>query len=108
MNKLKVNDEVIVLNGKSKGKVGRILKIIKGKSGNKVVVEGANMVKKCKRSNPNKQETGGIVDMESPMHISNVAIYNPVTQKADRVGFKMVEGVKKRHFKSDDELIDIL
>lgn len=108
MRKLKVDDEVIVLKGKSKGKVGRILKIIEGKNGLKVVVEGANVVKKCKRGNPNKQETGGIVDTEAPIHVSNVAIYNPSSQKADRVGFKMIDGQKKRYFKSDNELVDIL
>ena len=108
MRKLKVGDEVIVLTGRSKGKIGKILRLVKGDKSQKVVVEGANLVKKCKRGNPNKQETGGIVDIEAPLDVSNVAIYNPTTQKADRVGFKVVDGVKKRCFKSDNELIDIL
>ena len=72
-----------------------------------VVVEGVNKVKKHQRPNPNKGTTGGIVEMEKPLQISNVAIYNPATQKADRVGFKILEGKGKvRYFKSNGELLD--
>jgi large subunit ribosomal protein L24 len=108
MRKLKVNDEVIVIKGKSKGKVGRVLKFVDAKQGFKVVIEGVNIVSKCKRPDPNKQEEGGIVTKEAPIQVANVAIYNPSTLKADRVGIKTVDNEKKRFFKSNNELIDIL
>lgn len=104
MNKLKRGDEVIVIAGKDKGKRGSVLKM----SGlDRILVEGINRVKKHTRPNPMKGTTGGISDKEMPIHISNVAIYNPATQKADRVGIKSLEdGRKVRFFKSNGEMID--
>jgi large subunit ribosomal protein L24 len=105
MRKLRTGDEVIVLVGKSNGQRGKITKILTDKS--RVVVEGLNMVKKHVKPNPQAGIQGGIVEKEAPMDISNVAIFNSKTGKADRVGFKEQEdGKRVRIFKSDGELID--
>ncbi len=103
MNKIRKGDDVIVIAGKDKGKRGSILRMLEGK----VVVEGANKVKKHQKPNPIKGATGGIVEMEMPLDISNVALFNPATKKADRVGIKELEGGRKvRFFKSNGEVID--
>ncbi len=105
MRKLRTNDEVIVLAGRDRGKRGKILSVL---DENRLVVDDVNLVKKHTKPNPNKGETGGIVEKEAPIHISNVAIYNPATDKADRVGIKVLEdGKKVRYFKSNNEVIDI-
>jgi large subunit ribosomal protein L24 len=104
-SKIKKGDEVIVITGKDKGKRGTVVKML---SDNRLVVENVNMAKKHTKPNPNRGEPGGIVDKEMPMHISNVALYNPATDKADRVGFKILEdGKKVRIFKSNQEVVDI-
>lgn len=103
MNKIKKGDDVIVITGKDKGKRGAVLRLLEGK----VVVEGANKVKKHQKPNPMKGSAGGIVDMEMPIQISNVALFNPATKKADRVGVRQLEdGRKVRFFKSNGEVID--
>ena len=103
MLKIKRNDEVIVIAGKDKGKRGKVLKVLE----NKLLVSGINVVRKHQKPNPQKGAQGGIVDKESPIQVSNVAIYNPQTQKADRVGFKFLEdGTKVRCFKSTNEVIE--
>ncbi|WP_198245330.1 50S ribosomal protein L24 [methane-oxidizing endosymbiont of Gigantopelta aegis] len=105
MQKIKQGDEVIVLTGKDKGKQGKVTKIFNEK--NKVLVQGVNVAKKHQRGNPNAGVAGGIIEKEMPIHISNVALYNPETQKADRVGFKFLEdGKKVRYFKSTNEVVD--
>ncbi len=105
MRKIKKGDQVIVLAGKDKGKQGNILRVV---GDEKVVVENINLVKKHSKGNPMKGEQGGIVDKEMPLAISNVAIVNPVSGKADRVGFKILEdGRKVRVFKSDGEVVDV-
>lgn len=105
MRKIKQGDEVVVIAGKDKGKQGTVLRVIDDE---KVVVENINMVKKHAKANPMKGEPGGILDKEMPLAISNVAIYNPNTGKADRVGFKTLEdGRKVRYFKSNGEVVDI-
>ena len=105
MRKIKKGDDVIVLTGKDKDKRGTVLRVI---DEHRVVVENINMVKKHQKPNPNRGEPGGIVDKEAPLHISNVALYNPMTGRADRVGFKILEdGRKVRYFKSTDEVVDI-
>ena len=102
MNKIKPNDEVIVIAGKDKGSVGTVTKVM----GSKLIVEGFNLVKKHVRPNPQEGIQGGIEDKEMPLNISNVAIYNTTTQKADRVGVRVNdEGVKERFFKSNGETI---
>lgn len=104
MNKIRKGDEVVVLAGKDKGRRGAVLRRVDDE---RLVVEGVNRVKKHVRPNPMKGETGGIVEKEMPIHVSNVALFNPVQQKADRVGFKVLEdGRKVRFFKSNGELVD--
>ena len=103
MRKIKAEDEVIVLTGKDKGKRGKIQRIV---DENRVLVSGINIIKKHQKPNPQLGVAGGIVEKEAPIQVSNVAIFNAATNKADRVGFK-VEGDKKvRIFKSNGEAID--
>lgn len=103
MNKIRKGDDVIVTTGKDKGKRGTILRMLESK----VLVEGANKVKKHQKPNPVKGQAGGIIEMEMPLDISNVALFNPATKKADRVGIKVLEdGRKVRFFKSNGEVID--
>jgi large subunit ribosomal protein L24 len=105
MQKLKTGDEVIVLAGKSNGQRGKITKIITDKG--RVVVEGVNMMKKHVKPNPQANVQGGIVEMEAAMDISNVALFNAKTGKADKVGIKVREdGKRVRFFKSNSELVD--
>ena len=102
MMKIKQNDEVIVIAGKDKGSVGTITKVL----GTKVIIEGYNLAKKHIRPNPQEGIQGGIEEKEMPMSISNVAIYNPTTKKADRIGVRVNDkGVKERFFKSNGETI---
>ena len=104
MRKLKTGDEVIVIAGKSKGERGKITKLV---GDNRVLVEGVNLIKKHVKPNPNTQEQGGIIEREAALDISNIAIYNAETDKADRVGIKINDdGTKDRVFKSSGELID--
>jgi len=104
MEKIKKGDDVIVTAGRDKGKRGAVLRIVDARH---LVVEGVNRVKKHQRPNPMKGLTGGIVDKDMPIDISNVALFNPQTKKADRVGFKLMEdGRKVRVFKSNGEMVD--
>jgi large subunit ribosomal protein L24 len=106
MRKLRKGDEVVVLAGKDKGKRGVVLKVIQDLE--KIVVENINMVKRHTKGNPAQGTPGGIVEKEMPLHISNVAIWNPVSNQADRVGVKRLEdGQKVRFFKSNDEVVDV-
>jgi large subunit ribosomal protein L24 len=108
MNRIKSGDTVIVIAGKSKGHVGKVLRVM----ARKVVVEGANLIKKHVKPNPQLQQRGGIIAHEAPLDVSNVAMYNPISKKADKVGFKFLEkdGDKRkvRYFKSNDEVIDVV
>jgi len=104
MRKIKKGDDVIVITGKDKGKRGTVLRVIDLEH---VLVEGANRVKKHQRPNPMKGASGGIVDKEMPLHVSNVAIFNPGTKKADRIGTRLLDdGRRVRCFKSNGEVID--
>jgi large subunit ribosomal protein L24 len=104
MRKIRKGDNVIVIAGRDKGKRGAVLRVV---DDSHVVVEGINRVKKHQRPNPMRGTTGGIVDTEVPIDVSNVAILNPATQKADRVGFRLLEdGRKVRFLKSNGEVID--
>ncbi|WP_028117113.1 50S ribosomal protein L24 [Ferrimonas senticii] len=100
--KIRRNDEVVVLAGKDKGKRGKVTKVL---STGKVLVEGVNLVKKHQKPNPQLGVQGGVVEKEAPIHASNVALFNPATGKADRVGFKIEDGVKVRFFKSNNEIV---
>ena len=103
MRKIKKDDDVIVLTGKDKGSRGSVLRVV----GEYLVVGGINKVKKHQKPNPVKGLTGGIVEMELPIHVSNVAIYNSAAKKADRVGIKTLEDKRRvRVFKSSGEMID--
>lgn len=105
MYKIKKGDEVIVIAGRSKGQRGTVLKRI---DDNRLMVENVNMIKKHVKPNPNTGETGGIIGRESPINQSNVMIFNPSTEKGDRVGIKILEDNRKvRYFKSNGEVIDV-
>lgn len=104
MKKIRKDDEVLVIAGRDKGKRGKVLRV---QSDGKLVVSGINMVKRHTKPNPMLGTAGGIVEKESPIQASNVAIFNPATNKADRVGFKILEdGKKVRIFKSNNEVVD--
>ena len=104
MRKIKKGDDVIIITGKDKGKRGSVLRVID----DRVLVENCNMAKKHVKPNPNTGETGGIVEKEMPLHISNVALFNPATNKGERVGIKTLEdGRKVRFYKSNNEVVDI-
>ena len=108
MKKIKKGDDVLIIAGRDKGKRGTVLRLV---SDTHVLVEGANKVKKHERPNPMKNTHGGIIDKEMPLHISNVALFNPVTKKADRAGIKTLDaasgGKRVRYFKSNGEGIDV-
>ena len=110
MQKIRKGDQVVVTTGREKGKRGSVLRVYES---GKVLVEGVNRVKKHQRPNPVKGLTGGIVDKEAPLAISNVMLVNPATGKGDRVGFKFLEGQggqparKVRFFKSNGEVVDV-
>ena len=104
MLKIKRDDEVIVIAGKDKGKRGKVLKVL---DNDRVLVSGIQMIKKHQKHNPQLGVPGGIVEKEAPIQVSNVAIFNSATNKADRVGFKILEDNKKiRIFKSNGEAVD--
>jgi large subunit ribosomal protein L24 len=105
MRKIRKGDEVIVTTGKDKGKRGAVLRVVDAEH---VVVEGANVAKKHQRPNPMKGQTGGIVDKEMPLHISNVALYNPQTKKGERVRIKVLDdGRRVRVFAGNGEMVDV-
>ncbi len=113
MRKFRTGDEIIVIAGRDKGRRGKVLKIMKDKKnpkrGYKAVVEGINMLTKHMKPNPNANEEGRIAKIEGTIHISNIALYNPVSHKADRVGIKSLEdGRRVRYFKSNGEIVDVL
>jgi large subunit ribosomal protein L24 len=104
MQRIKKGDEVVVLSGRDKGKRGTVLTRV---DASYVIVEGVNRVKKHQRPNPMKNITGGIIDKDMPIHVSNVALFNPATKKADRIGVKTLEGGRKvRVFKTNGEQVD--
>ena len=102
---MKKGDDVIVLSGKDKGRTGQVLSVL---NNSRVVVENINIVKKHQKGNPNTGQESGIVEKEMPIHISNVLLLNPITNKGDKVGIKKLEdGTKVRYFKSNNEVVDI-
>ena len=105
MSKIRKGDDVVVLSGRDKGKRGTVLQIIEN---SRILVDNVNVIKKHVKPNPNRGETGGIIEKEAPIQISNVALFNPNSNKADRVGYKLLEdGRKVRVFKSDGEVADL-
>jgi large subunit ribosomal protein L24 len=106
MDKIKKGDEVIVLTGKDKGKRGVVLSVLAEMD--KLIVENVNMVKRHTKGNPMQGSAGGIIEKEKAIHISNIAIWNSITNKADRIGFRTLEdGQKVRFFKSNNEVVDV-
>ena len=103
MLKIKCDDEVIVLAGKDKGKRGKVRKIV---DESRVIVTGVNMIKKHTKPNPQAGVQGGIVEREAAIQVSNIAIFNPETSKADRIGFSVVDGKKVRIYKSSGAALD--
>ncbi len=105
MNKIRKGDEVIVITGKDSGRRGAVVRVY---DDDRVLVENVNMVKKHQKPNPNAGIPGGIIEKEMPLDTSNVMLYNPVTKKGDRVGFRFLEdGTKVRYFKSNNEVVDV-
>ena len=103
--KIRQGDDVIVLTGRDKGKRGTVLRIL---SGGKALVDNVNVVKKHERPNPNKGQTGGIIEKEAPIHLSNIALYNPNRKRGDRSGMNtLADGQKVRVFRSDNEVVDL-
>ena len=106
IRRIKKGDEVVVLTGRNRGQRGSVLSVHAGSG--QVVVEGVNIVKRHTKPNPQKGMAGGIIEKEMPIHVSNVALFNPVTGKGDRVGVKRLEdGRKVRVFKSTGEVVDL-
>jgi large subunit ribosomal protein L24 len=106
MAKIKKGDEVVVLSGKYRGQRGVVLRVLPRAA--QVIVENINMVKRHTRPNPLRGTGGGIVEKEMPMPLGKVALYNPVTQKPDRVGMRrLADGRKVRYFKSNNEVVDV-
>ena len=105
MQKIRKGDEVIVLTGRDKGKIGEVLRVLPD---GRALVNDVNVVKRHTKPNPMKGIQGGIIEREAPIQLSNLAIYNPTTKKADRVGVKRLEDDRKvRYFKSNGEVVDI-
>ncbi|MEM7196342.1 MAG: 50S ribosomal protein L24 [Pseudomonadota bacterium] len=105
MQRIKKGDDVVVLAGRDKGKRGNVLQVL---DSDRALVDNVNLVKKHVRGNPNTGETGGIIEKEAPIHLSNLALYNPASDKGERVGFKTLDdGRKVRFFKSNGEVIDL-
>ena len=104
MQRIKKNDEVIVIAGRDKGRRGNVIRI----DGDRVYVENVNVAKKHQKPNPAKGVQAGIIEKEMPLHISNVMLFNPVAKKGDRVGVKTLEdGRRVRVFKSNKEVVDV-
>ena len=104
MNRIRKGDRVIVTTGRDKGRQGTVIRVTDEEH---VVIENVNMVKKHQKPNPQRNTQGGIVQKEAPLHVSNVALYNPLTKKGDRVGYKKLDdGRKVRVFKSNGEVVD--
>jgi large subunit ribosomal protein L24 len=104
MSKIKKGDEVLVIAGRDKGRRGTVVKVL---DDGHVIVEGVNMVKRHTKPNPQRQVQGGIIEKEAGIDVSNVALWNPVTKKGDRVGFRtLADGRKVRFFKSNKEVVD--
>ena len=105
MQRIKKGDDVIVISGRDKGKRGNVLRVL---GNGRALVDNVNLMKRHTKANPNTGETGGILEKEAPIQLSNIALYNPVSKKGERVGFKTLEdGRKVRYFKSNNEVVDL-
>ncbi|MFO1370897.1 MAG: 50S ribosomal protein L24 [Candidatus Competibacteraceae bacterium] len=105
MRRIRKDDEVVVITGRDKGRRGKVVQIV---DSDRVIVAGVNMIKRHTKPNPARGVAGGIVEREATIHISNVMLFNPVSKKGDRVGFRVLEdGRKVRYFKSNNEVVDV-
>ncbi|MFZ1642672.1 MAG: 50S ribosomal protein L24 [Candidatus Contendobacter sp.] len=105
MRRIRKDDEVMVIAGKDKGRRGKIMRVMDEE---RVIVAGVNLVKRHTKPNPARNVAGGIVEREAAIHVSNVMLFNPLTKKGDRVGFRVLEdGRKVRYFKSNNEVVDV-
>lgn len=102
MKRIQTGDTVVVIAGRSKGQTGEVLRVV---GDDRCVVNGVNIVKKHTKADPNNNVTGGIIEQEASIHISNVMLLNPETQKGDRIGFRDEDGKKVRYFKSNNALV---
>ncbi|HHW79140.1 MAG TPA: 50S ribosomal protein L24 [Xanthomonadaceae bacterium] len=106
MRRIRKDDEVIVISGKDKGRRGKVMRVVE--AGERVIVAGVNLIKRHTKPNPARGVAGGIIEREAAIHVSNVMLFNPVTRKGDRVGFRVLEdGRKVRYFKSNNEVVDV-
>jgi len=104
MKRLRVGDDVIVITGKDKGSRGTVSRLMPY---DRVIIENVNMAKRHTKANPNRGTSGGIIEKEMPIHVSNVALFNPATKKGDKIGFRVLDdGRKVRYFKSNNEVLD--
>jgi large subunit ribosomal protein L24 len=104
MRRIRRGDDVIVIAGRDRGRRGGVVRVLDAE---RLIVENVNMVKRHTKPNPQRNQPGGIIEKEAPIHVSNVMLYNPVTEKGDRVGFrKLDDGRKVRYFKSNNEVVD--
>lgn len=105
MRRIRKGDEVIVIAGKDKSRRGKVMRIVDDE---RVIVAGINLIKRHTKPNPARGVAGGIIEREASIHISNVMLFNPVTRKGDRIGFRVLEdGHKVRYFKSNNEVVDV-
>jgi len=105
MRRIRKDDEVVVIAGKDKGRRGKVTRVVDSE---RVIVAGVNMIKRHTKPNPARNVAGGIIQREAAIHLSNVMLFNPVTRKGDRIGFRVLEdGRKVRYFKSNNEVVDV-
>ena len=105
MRRIRKDDEVIVIAGKDKSRRGKVMRVVDDE---RVIVAGVNLIKRHTKPNPARGVAGGIIEREASIHISNVMLFNPVTRKGDRIGFRVLEdGRKVRYFKSNNEVVDV-
>ena len=106
MRRIRRDDEVILIAGKDKGRRGKVMRVVE--DGQRVIVGGVNLIKRHTKPNPAKGVSGGIIEREAAIHVSNVMLFNPMTKKGDRTGFPVLEGGRKvRYFKSNNEVVDV-
>ncbi|MCC8987811.1 MAG: 50S ribosomal protein L24 [Candidatus Contendobacter sp.] len=106
MRRIRRDDEVILIAGKDKGRRGKVMRVVE--DGQRVIVGGVNLIKRHTKPNPAKGVSGGIIEREAAIHVSNVMLFNPMTKKGDRTGFRVLEdGRKVRYFKSNNEVVDV-
>lgn len=105
MRRIRRGDDVIVIAGRDRGRRGNVVRVL---DADHIIVENIHMVKRHTKPNPQRNQPGGIIEKEAPIHVSNVMLYNPMTEKGDRVGFRVLEdGRKVRYFKSNNEVVDV-